>query len=58
MAPLRQVASYGRYTFGTERCSAGLAYTYVLAADEIPPRLGNRYQYEFFDNYVVYYAKP
>jgi hypothetical protein len=57
-APLRQVLSFGRYVFGTQNCPSGSPFTYVLTADEIPPRFGNRYQYEFFDNFVVYYPKP
>lgn len=57
-APLRQVSSYGRYTFGSRDCTPAPQYTYVLAADEIPPRLGNRYKYQFFDNFVVFYARP
>jgi hypothetical protein len=52
--PLRRVASYGRYTFGIRNCVSGDPYTYVLTASELPPRLGNRYEYAFFDNFVVY----
>jgi 4-amino-4-deoxy-L-arabinose transferase-like glycosyltransferase len=55
--PLRRVTAFGRYTFGTHNCSGGESVTYVLAADEIPPRLGNRFQYAFFDNFVVYYPR-
>ncbi len=56
-APMRQVISYGRYVFGTQNCTTGDGFTYVLTKEEIPPRLGNRYAYEFFDNFVVYYPK-
>jgi hypothetical protein len=52
--PLRRVASFGRYVFGVAQCSGGADTTYVLAAAETPPRLGNRYAYEFFDNFIVY----
>ena len=52
--PLRRVASYGRYTFGTAHCPDLENTTYVLTGQEIPPRMGNRYAYEFFDNFVVY----
>jgi 4-amino-4-deoxy-L-arabinose transferase-like glycosyltransferase len=57
-APLRQVQAFGRYTFGTENCTDQDATTYVLTTEELPPRLGNRYSYEFFDHFVVYYPKP
>jgi hypothetical protein len=57
-APLRQATSFGRYVFGGKNCAGRSDFTYVLAADELPPRLGNRYQYEFFDNFAVYYPKP
>jgi len=56
-APLRQVQAFGRYTFGTENCGEQDALTYVLTSAEISPRLGNRYSYEFFDHFVVYYPK-
>ena len=52
---LRRVASFDRYTFGSKTCKPPTEYTFILRADEIPPRLGNRYSYEFFDNFVVYY---
>lgn len=52
--PLRRVASFGRYIFGAANCRGVEAPTYVLTAEEIPPRMGNRYEYEFFDNFVVY----
>ncbi|MFH1186443.1 MAG: glycosyltransferase family 39 protein [Chloroflexota bacterium] len=55
LQPLQRVASFGRYTFGSRTCSGAEARTYVLRTDEIPPRLGNRYSYEFFDRFVVYY---
>jgi len=54
-APFRQVRTYGRYIFGRQNCTGPIPYTYVLTAKEIPPRLGNRYAYEFFDSFVVYY---
>jgi 4-amino-4-deoxy-L-arabinose transferase-like glycosyltransferase len=56
-APFREVVSFGRYVFGTQHCTGGQGYTYLLTTQEIPPRLGNRYLYEFFDNFVVYYPK-
>jgi hypothetical protein len=55
--PLRQVASFGRYTFGVRQCPAEQDSTYVVRDDEIPPRVGNRYEYKFFDRFVVYYPK-
>jgi len=56
--PLRQVASFSRYTFGARNCVVDKDPTYVLRTDEVAPRLGNRYSYEFFDNFVVYYPTP
>jgi hypothetical protein len=55
--PLRRVGSYGRYTFGSRRCAEDGSTAYVLRAEEIPPRFGNRFQYEFFDGFVVYYPR-
>lgn len=55
--PLRRVRSYGRYVFGVSQCTGVGPLTYVLTSDEIPPRLGNRYQYRFFDNFVVYFPR-
>ena len=52
--PLRKVASFGRYAFGTSRCVGLENTTFVLTTQETPPRMGNRYGYEFFDNFVVY----
>ncbi|HET6845737.1 MAG TPA: glycosyltransferase family 39 protein [Anaerolineales bacterium] len=56
--PLRRVASFGKYVFGLPRCRPLTDATYVLRADEIPPKIGNRYAYEFFDSFVVYYPAP
>ena len=56
-APLRQVASFGRYTFGWKNCIESRSFIYVLRSDEIPPPLGDRYKFEFFENFVVYYPK-
>ena len=56
-APFRQVVSFDRYIFGPQNCSGRAAVTYVLLAGEIPPRFGNRYSYEFFGDFVVYYPK-
>ncbi len=56
-APFRQVLSFDRYIFGTQNCMGATPYTYVLTTQEIPPRFGNRYSYEFFDKFVVYYPK-
>lgn len=57
-APLRHVASFGRYSFGARNCPQGNSPVYVLTAYETPPRLGNRYSYEFFNDFVVYYPRP
>ncbi len=54
--PLRQVASFGRYTFGWKNCVGSRSFIYILRSDEIPPPLGHRYKFEFFDNFVVYYT--
>jgi hypothetical protein len=56
-APIRQVISYGRYTFGKQNCTGDKMFVYLLDATEIPPHLGNRYDFRFFDNFVVYYPK-
>jgi len=56
-APLRQVASFGRYTFGWKNCIGSKSFVYLLRSDEIPPPLGERYKFEFFENFVVYYPK-
>ena len=55
--PLRQVASFGRYTFGWKNCIGSRSFIYLLRSDEIPPPLGVRYKFEFFDNFVVFYIK-
>jgi 4-amino-4-deoxy-L-arabinose transferase-like glycosyltransferase len=57
-AAFRQVASFDRFLFGSENCESRDGYTYVLTAEEVPPRLGNRYTAEFFDNFVVYSPRP
>jgi hypothetical protein len=54
----RNVVSLGRYTFGVGNCTGSSAWTYVLSNSDNLPRLGNRYDYKFFDNYVVFYVKP
>ncbi|MGE5074153.1 MAG: hypothetical protein ACM3MF_12050, partial [Anaerolineae bacterium] len=54
---IRTVQSVTRYTFGTRNCAAGEPQVYVLTADEIPPQLGKRYDYRFFDQFVVYYLR-
>jgi len=56
-SPFRQVRSLLRYTFGKQNCFSGTQTVYVLTSNEIPPHLGNRYNYQFFDNFVVYYPK-
>ena len=56
-APFRQVLSYGRYVFGRNNCRGASPYTYVLTSTEIPPRLGNRYLYEFYDDFVAFYPR-
>jgi hypothetical protein len=53
----RRVRSLSRYTFGKQACPLQPLPAYVLVNKEIPPQLGNRYDYEFFGNYVVYYPK-
>jgi hypothetical protein len=55
--PLRRVGTYGRYTFGSRNCALDSSTAYVLRAEEIPPRFGNRFEYEFFDNFVVYFPR-
>ncbi len=55
----RNVVSLGRYAFGLENCTGTTsAWTYVFSVADSPPRLGNRYDYKFFDHYVVYSPKP
>lgn len=56
--PQRNVISLGRYTFGTRNCEGISGLTYVLWSADLPPHLGNRFDHKFFDNYVVYYARP
>lgn len=56
-APFRQVRAFGRYVFGMKNCIEAPSPIYVLRTGETPPRLGNRYEYEFFEQYVVYYPK-
>jgi 4-amino-4-deoxy-L-arabinose transferase-like glycosyltransferase len=56
-APFRQVLSFSRYVFGSHNCLGASPYTYVLTTAEIPPRLGNRYSYRFFDDFVAYYPR-
>ncbi len=56
--PGRTVISMGRYDFGLKNCTGSTSPTYVVWTAESPPRLGNRYAYGFFDDYVVYYPKP
>ncbi len=56
--PLRQVLSFGRYRFGRKNCTTTQMPTYLFIAGETPPHLGNRYEYQFFDKFVIYYAKP
>jgi hypothetical protein len=55
--PLRQVVSFGRYTFGTKNCTGSRSFIYILRTDEIPPPLGHRYNFQFFDNFVVFLPK-
>ncbi len=58
LSPTRNVVSLDRYTFGVRNCTGSPPWTYVLSVADAPPRLGNRYDYKFFDHYVVYYPKP
>ena len=57
LSPTRNVVSLGRYAFGVGNCTGSSIWTYVLSKSDNLPRLGNRYDYKFFDNYVVYYPK-
>ncbi len=57
-APLREVLSFGRYTFGIKSCTSTPPPIYVAASGETPSHLGNKYKYEFFGDYAVYYPKP
>ena len=57
LSPTRNVLTLGRYTFGVGNCTGSSIWTYVLSKSDNLPRLGNRYDYKFFDNYVVYYPK-
>jgi len=52
------VRSLLRYTFGKQNCPLQPLPVYVLAVGEVPPQLGRKYEFEFFDNYVVYYPRP
>jgi len=56
--PSRYVRSLLRYTFGKQNCPLQPLPVYVLAVGEVPPQLGRKYEFEFFDNYVVYYPRP
>jgi len=56
-APLRQMSSFGRFTFGRRNCIGSKSFIYLLQSDEVPPPVGDRYKFEFFDNFVVYYPK-
>lgn len=54
-APLREVRSFGRYTFGLEHCPREDRSTiYILSAEEQPPRQDIRYKVTSFNNYRVY----
>ncbi len=52
------VRSMTRYRFGAENCPSLEPPVYVWSTDEVPPHLGQRYHYQFFDEFVVYYPKP
>jgi len=54
-APLRQVLSFGRYTFGIENCEQVPKTIFILLADEKPPQLGNGYKIKDFSNFVLFY---
>ncbi len=57
-ASFREVKSFLQYTFGEQNCAVEEKPVYVLMAGEIPIRFAQRYDYRFFDNYVVFYPKP
>ncbi len=52
------VRSLTRYAFGAQNCVPSERLVYVWTTDEVPPHVGLRYRYEFFDNFVVYSPKP
>jgi hypothetical protein len=54
-APLRQVLSFGRYTFGIKNCEQTPKTIFILLADENRPRLGEGYRIKDFSNFVLYY---
>jgi len=58
LQPLRRVRAFGRYRFGSPNCTSAEPYTYVWRSGERPPNLGKRYEYRFFDNFVVYFPRP
>lgn len=58
LSSTRNVVSLGRYTFGINNCAGRSDWTYVLSTQTSPPHLGNRYDYRFFDGFVVYIPKP
>jgi hypothetical protein len=55
---MRSVRSLARYEFGADNCDTRQMPVYVLTTEELPPHMGGRYQYEFFDQFVVYYPRP
>ncbi len=54
-APLRQVLSFGRYTFGIKNCEQTPKTVFILLADENRPRLGEGYRIKDFSNFILYY---
>jgi 4-amino-4-deoxy-L-arabinose transferase-like glycosyltransferase len=56
--PYRYVLSLLRYTFGKQYCPHDRSVTYVLRVGEIHPTFEGKYDYKFFENYVVYNPRP
>ena len=54
---LRTARSLTRYTFGTQNCDISESPVYVLTSDEIPPHMGRKYGFKFFDEFVVYFPQ-
>lgn len=52
-AEFRDVLSFGRFTFGLDRCSEKPVDAYVLTPDEVSRLKGNLFTMEHFERYVV-----
>jgi uncharacterized membrane protein len=57
-APLRQVLSFGRYTFGIKNCKQNPLTIFIVLADAKQPRLGENYRTRDFSNFTLYYPIP